>query len=65
MTYEYQGGIEVLVILPYVIRIIIGRLPLVHRVEVEACIAGLDGLKERSESILEATSVQQSAVQAT
>ena len=43
------------------VRIVLGRLPLVHRVEVDARVIGLDGLEERSESILEAASGQRSA----
>ena len=45
------------------VRIVLGRLPLVHRVEVDARVIGLDGLEERSESILETTSGQRSALQ--
>jgi len=57
-AYEYQGGIEVLVVLLDVVGIVLGRLPLVHGVEVNARIAGLDGLEETSEGILEAASGQ-------
>ena len=60
--YEYQGGIEVVVVLLDVVRIVLGRLPLVHGVEVEAGIVGLDGLEESPESILEAASAQHSAM---
>jgi len=56
-AYEYQGSIEVLVVLLDVVGIVLGRLPLVHRVEVDARIVGLDGLEEGSESILEAEHV--------
>ena len=35
-TYEDQGGVEVLVVLLDVVCIILDRLPLVHRVEIEA-----------------------------
>ena len=65
MTDKYQGGIEVLVVLLDVVRIILGRLPLVHRVEVEAGIICLDGLEEGSQSVLEAAPRQRSATQAT
>ena len=41
-----------------VVRIVLGCLPLVNRVEVNACILGLDGLEESSESVLEAGSGQ-------
>ena len=64
-AYKYQGGIEVLVVLLDVVGIVLGRLPLVHGVEVEARIAGLDWLEESSESILEAASGQQLATEAT
>ena len=64
-AYEYQSGIEVLVVLLDVVGIVLGRLPLVHGVEVEARIAGLDWLEESSESILEAASGQQLATKAT
>jgi len=60
-THKYQGGIEVLVILLDVVHIILSRLPLVHRVEVEAGIVGLDGLEERSESFLKTTWAERSA----
>jgi len=46
---------EVLVILLDVVRIILARFPLVHRVEVEARIVGLDWLEEGSEGVLNAT----------
>jgi len=47
VTYEYQRGIEVLVVLLDIVGIVLGRLSLVHRVEVEARIARLDELEER------------------
>ena len=50
-THEYQGGIEVLVVLLDVVRIILSRFLLVHRVEIESRVIVLDGLEERSESI--------------
>ena len=46
MTHKYQGGIEVLVILLDTIGIVLNCLPLVHRIEVEAGIIGLDGGKK-------------------
>jgi len=64
VTYEYQGGAEVPIVLIDVVGIVLGRLPLVHRVEVDARIIGLDGLEKGSESILEAGSDQRSAAQA-
>ena len=54
-TYKNQGGIEVLVVLLDIVGVVLGRLPLVHCVEVETSVVILDGLEERSESILEAT----------
>ena len=64
-TYENEGGVEVLVVLPDVVGVILGRLPLVHGVEVETRIVVLDGLEERSESVLKTTFVQRHAVRAT
>jgi len=55
----------VLVVLLDVVGIILGRLPLVHGVEVDTMFTGLDWLEESSESILEATSGQQSVAKAT
>jgi hypothetical protein len=65
MTHEYQGGIEILVVLLDVVRIVLGRLPLVHGVEVDAGIVGLDGLEESSKGILEAASGQRSTTKGT
>jgi len=65
MTNEYQGGIEVLVVLLDVVGIVLYCLPLVHRIKVDTGIVCLDGLEEDSESILEAGSSQWSATQAT
>ena len=63
-TYEDQGGVEVLVVLLDVVCIILDRLPLVHRVEIEAGVVVLDGLEECPESILEATFIQRYVVEA-
>ena len=65
MTHEYRDSIEVLVKLLDIFRIVLGRLPLVHCVEVGAGIIGLgpDGLEERSQSVLEAMPSQQSTTQ--
>jgi len=41
-TYENQGGIEVFIILLDIVRVVLGRLLLVHRVEIEAGIVVLD-----------------------
>ena len=62
-THKNQGGVEVLVVLLDVVHIVLGRLPLVHGVEVDAGIIGLDGLEERSQGVLEATSSQCPATQ--
>jgi len=62
-THEYQGGVEVLVVLLDVVGNLLCRLPPVHGVEVETGIVGLDGLKESSEGILEATSNLRLAMQ--
>ena len=64
-THENERGVEVLVILLDVVHIVLGRLPLVHGVEVDAGIIGLDGLEERSQSVLDATPIQRSTTQAT
>jgi len=60
-TQENQGGVEVLVVLLDVVHIVLGRLPLVHGVEVDAGIIGLDGLEERPQGVLESTPSQRSA----
>jgi len=65
MTHKNQGGVEVPVVLLDIVRIMLGCLPLVHRIEVETGVISLDGLKERSESILETTLIQRSATQPT
>jgi len=41
MADEYQGGIDVLVILLDIAGIALGRLPLVHHVEVDTRVTGL------------------------
>ena len=63
-THENQRSVEVLVVLLDVVRVVFGGLPLVHRIEVEPRVVVLDRYEERSESILETTSVQRSAIQA-
>ena len=60
MTHEYQGGIEVIVVFLDIVHIILDRLPVVNRVEVEAGVVGLDGFEESSESILKTTWAQRS-----
>ena len=61
MTDEYQGGIEVHVVLVGIVDVVLGRLSLVHHVEVETRTIGLDGLDEGFESILNAAFGQRSA----
>jgi len=61
VTYENQGGVEVLIVLPDIVRVIFSCLLFVRRIEVEAGVVGLDRWKEGSESILEAVSVQRPA----
>ena len=63
-THEDQGGIEILVILLDIVRIVFHRLPLVHRIEVDTGVIGLDWLEERSESILKTMPAQRSGTQA-
>jgi len=58
MTYEDQRGVEVFVVLLDIVRVILGRLLLVHRIEIETGVVVLDRLEERPESILEAMFVQ-------
>ena len=65
VTHEDQGGVQVLVIFLDVVGIVLHRLSLVHCIEIEAGIVGLDGLEEDSEGILEATSAQRLAMYAT
>jgi len=64
MTYKDQGGVEVFVILFDIVCIILGRLLLVHRVEIETGVVVLDGLEECSESILETAFIQRRVVEA-
>ena len=61
MTHENEGNVEVLVVLLDIVRIVLGRLPLVDGVEIETRVVILDRFEERSESIMKATSVQQPA----
>ena len=56
-AHENQCCVEVLVVLLDVVRVVLGRLSLVYRVEIEARIVVLDGLEECSECILETMSV--------
>ena len=62
VTYEYQGCVEIFVIFLDVVRIVLGRLPLVHCVKVNAGVSCLCGLEEMSESLLEAGSGQRAAI---
>jgi len=65
LTYENQGGIEILVVLPDIVRVIFSCLFLVRCIEVKTGVVGLDGLKEYPESILEAMSVERPTTQPT
>jgi len=47
-TDEEQGDIEVIVVLLEIALIVLGRLSLVHCIEVETWIVDLDGLEESS-----------------
>jgi len=62
-TDEHQDGVEVLVMVD-VVGVVLGLLPPVHRVKVEAKVASLDGLEERSERLGGRTG-QRSATQET
>jgi hypothetical protein len=62
VTHEYQCGVEVFVVLLDIVHIVVGRLPLVDRVEIESRIVGLDGLEKGSESVLKATFSQRPAI---
>jgi len=42
VTHENERGVEVLVILLDVVYIVLGRLPLVHGVEVDVGVIGLE-----------------------
>ena len=61
---ENQGGVEVLVVLLDVVRVVFRCLPFIHGVEVESRVVSLDGLEEGPESILEAASGHQSTTKA-
>ena len=61
MTHENERSAEVVVVLLDIVRIIVGRLPVVHCVEVETRIFVLNGFEERFESVMEATSAQRLA----
>ena len=56
MTHEYEGCVEVLVVLLDVVRIILIRFPFVNRVEVKSRVIGLGGLEECSKGIPETMS---------
>ena len=57
MTHENERNVEVLVVLLDIVRVILGRLPLVNRVEVEARVVVLDRFEERYESVMKAASI--------
>ena len=64
VTYEYQSCIEIFAVFLDVFRIVLGRLPLVYRVKVDAGIICFDGLEESSEGILKAAFCQWAEAQA-
>jgi len=55
MTHENQGGVEVLVVLLDVVRIILRCLLLVHGVEIETGVVVLDWKEKRSKCLVNAT----------
>jgi len=57
-THKNEGSVEVLVVLHDIVCIVLHCFLLVHRIEIDARIVGLDGLEELSEGILEAASAQ-------
>ena len=54
VTYENQGGIEILVILVQVLGVILRSLSLIHRIEIEFGVVILDGLEVDPEGLLDA-----------
>ena len=61
-TYEYQCCVEILVVFLDVVRIVLGRFPLVHGVEVNAGVICLDGRDEVSQNVMDAGSGQRTAI---
>jgi hypothetical protein len=54
-THEYQGSVEILVVLLHVFGVVLHSLSFVHGVEVDLGIVALDWLEEHSEGLLEAS----------
>ena len=53
-THENQGGVEILIVLMYVLGIVLRRLSLIHGVEVKLGIIVLDGLEVHPQGLLDA-----------
>ena len=53
MTHEYEGCVEVLVVLLDVVRIVLVRFLFVNSVEVKSGVISLGGLEESSKGISE------------
>ena len=64
-THEYQGSVEVLVVLLDIVGIVLGCLLLVYCIEIETGVVILEGLEKRSEGISETTIARWSAMRTT
>ena len=53
-THENQGGVKIFIVLFHVLGVILGRLSLVHGVQIELGIVALDGLEAHPQSLLDA-----------
>ena len=53
MTHEYEGCVEVLVVLLDIVRIVLVGFPLVNRIEVKSRVISFGGLEEGSKGISE------------
>ena len=60
VTYENQGGIEILVVLVQVLGVILHSLSFVHRIEIELGVVIFDGLEVDPEGLLDAMGRSQS-----
>ena len=54
VTYENQGGIEILVVLVQVLGVVLHSLSFIHRIEIELGVVILDGLEVDPEGLLDA-----------
>ena len=52
-THENQGGVDVLIVLLHVFRIVLRRLSFVHGIEIDSGIVVLDRYEEHSQGLLE------------